>query len=407
MAKVSGKGSIQALEQPERSCRRWRLRVNTGYDPATKRYTQATRTFHGTKTEARTALRDFIADVESGLKLKRARTTFGEYAKEWLELRHLSGDVALGTQRKNRTDLERIIPYLGSIALEDLDADNIQRSLLLARTNGGKRSTEYTGATMRGTYTVVSMVLEHARKAKVIPSNPCEDVPAPKNDTQEKDALPRAEMRRLLSILLDGDPEPRTVAFLLALTCGLRREEACGLRWCDYDPAARCIRVMHAYSADDLALVKPKTKASQRIIPLTPEVAARLNEWRTIQAVGFLRHGLGQKPTTPIVSTDDGGHMHPENMGRAWRRFRKTHGFDGYTLHQLRHTFATRLVAQGVDMVTAAHLMGHSGTAMLEQVYAHLVPENTSKAIVALGDDLFGEPEQAVIMPFSDMGKTA
>lgn len=401
MAKVIGNGSIQALEKPEKGCKRWRLRVNTGYDHQTKKYTQRTKTFKGTKTQAQAALRDFITDIESGLKLKRAQTSFAVYADEWLEMRKLSGDISAGTLRKNTTDLKRLKHYIGNISLTDLDAENITRALIQVKTHGGQAEMQLSGTTLNGVYRVLNQVLESARKAKIIPSNPCEDVQAPRKDTKEKEALSRDEARRLTTLLLDGEPEPKTVGFLLALTCGLRREEVCGLCWRDFDPMAKCIRVEHAYSEDECKEVEPKTRSSKRIIPLISETLARLNEWKSMQEFQLWVLGITQTQNTPVVSIADGGHMHPQNFARAWLRYRKHHGFEEYTLHQLRHTFATRLVASGIDLKTAATLMGHSSVNMLERVYAHFVPENAERAIAALSDDLFGE-SQSVIVPFTD-----
>ncbi len=82
--------------------------------------------------------------------------------------------------------------------------------------------------------------------------------------------------------------------------------------------------------------------------------------------------------------------MHPENFARWWRSWRDEHGLDGVGLHELRHTFATYVVSKGTDMITAADLMGHSGTQMLENVYAHTVPENKVSAMKAVGDFMFG-----------------
>lgn len=401
MAKIQGNGSIQPLEKPERTCRRWRLRVNTGFDHITGKYGQKTKTFRGTKTQAQAALRDFIEDVESGMKLKRAQTPFSVYADEWLETRKLSGDISSGTLRKNTTDLKRLKQYIGNVSLNDLDAENITRALIQVKTHGGQPGAPLSGTTMNGVFRVLKQVLESARKARIIPSNPCENVQAPRKDTKEKEALSRDDARRLTALLTDGEPEPKTVGFLLALTCGLRREEVCGLCWRDFDPAAKCIRVEHAYSEDECKEVEPKTKSSKRIVPLVPETLARLNEWKSLQEFQLWILGVGQSQDTPVVSIADGGHMHPQNFARAWKRYRKRHGFGDYTLHQLRHTFATRLVASGVDIKTAATLMGHASVNMLERVYAHFVPENAERAIAALGEDLFGD-SQSVIVPFTD-----
>ena len=406
MAKVQGKGSIQALEKPERTCKRWRIRVNTGYDPIKKRYTQVTRIVHGSKRKAQQELRKLIEEVESGRKLKLARTTFAAYAEQWLEERKLSGNISKGTLRKNDADIKKLTPFAGEIEIGEFDADNITRLLIKVKNEGGKRVSQYSGTTMNGVYRVLYQILEDARKKKLILTNPCDDVVAPKKDTKEKEALPINEARRLAETLLSGDPEARTVGFLLALSCGLRREEAVGLRWLDFDPRARCIRVENAYSADDLELTDPKSRASHRIVPLTGKVCERLIAWKSLQAKKLLSLGIRQTAETPIVCTRDGDHMHPQNFARAWSRYAKDHGFGGYTLHQLRHTFATRLVAKGVDLKTAATLMGHSGVGMLEAIYAHFVPENAEIAIGLLDEDLFSS-KQAPIVPFSDIAKSA
>lgn len=406
MAKVQGKGSIQALEKPERTCKRWRLRVSTGYDHIKKRYSQSTKIVHGTKTKAQQELRKFIEEVESGLKLKRAKETFTQYSESWMEERRASGELSEGTLHKDQESIDRVLPYIGNMEMRDFDADNLSRMFTAVRRGGGKRVKEYSGTTMNAVYRTLNLIFEDARRAKVIPENPLRDVKAPKKDTKEKPALSSSDARRLSSLLLTGDPQPNTIGYLLALTCGLRREECCAMRWCDFDAKAVCIRVEHAYPEHGTELMEPKSQASKRIVPLASETYNRLLEWKSLQARQLRAKGIQQTLETPIVATMDGGFMHPQNFARSWKRYAKPHGFEGYTLHQLRHTFATRLVASGVDMKTAATLMGHSSVAMLEKVYAHFVPENASRAMTMVGNDLFGQGE-APIIPFSEIAKTA
>ncbi|MEG1561364.1 MAG: tyrosine-type recombinase/integrase, partial [Raoultibacter sp.] len=66
--------------------------------------------------------------------------------------------------------------------------------------------------------------------------------------------------------------------------------------------------------------------------------------------------------------------------------------------HQLRHTFATMLVSNGVDIITAKTLMGHSDTDMLTKIYAHCVPDNITKATGMLGGILYGKAEKTPII---------
>ena len=402
MNQVISHGSIEALEKPKRFCHRWLLSVR-GIDPATGEPTERVQVFHGTKGQAKRALERLINEGFEKGPNSRTEITFQAYAHEWLEMRKLSGEISKGTQRKNATDLRRLMPYVGHIPVRSLDVETITRALINVKNHGGKGGRSLSGTSMNGVYRILYMVLESARKAKIIDENPCQEVKAPKKDTKERQPLPLSEARRLTGLLMEGDPLPKTIGFLLALTCGLRREEICGLCWRDFDPTARCIRVLHAFPEDERKIVEPKTKSSKRIIPLADDLLSRLLTWKERQRYELDEAGIMQTADTPVVNTSTGGHMHPQNLARAWLRYRRRHGFEGFTLHQLRHTFATRLVAQGVDMKTASTLMGHSSVAMIEQVYAHFVPENAQRAIEVLGNDLFGEGE-SVPVPFTDMG---
>ena len=91
------------------------------------------------------------------------------------------------------------------------------------------------------------------------------------------------------------------------------------------------------------------------------------------------------------MSNKVGEFTHPEAFGKWWRRYRKKIGLEGYTLHQLRHTYATILCASGVDIITASKLMGHCDTTMLSRIYAHMIPEYAREAANKVGSILNGE----------------
>lgn len=406
MARVQGKGSLQALDKPERGCKRWRMQVRCGRDHVNGGYARHTRVFHGTKTEAQKALRSYIAEVESGLRVDKKSLTFAFYAKEWMDERTLSGDIAQGTLRKNSYHIAAILPYIGNVRLSDIDADTVARLMVKLRTEGGKKGNGISGTTAHNIFVTLSHMLADAVRRNLILGNPCEKVKPPKLDTKEKRALSLEDARRLTQLLTEDNSNAHYIGALLALSCGLRREEICGLTWGDFDQAEGCIRITHALPADGKQLAPPKSDASRRIIPLDPFVLAHLSEWKTVQDVKLLGKGISQNGGCPVVCNADGGLMHPQNFARWWSRWAKKNGFEGCTLHQLRHTFATMLVANGTDMVTAADLMGHSDTTMLARVYAHLVPENASKATAAVGSALFGS-RNTPVLPFASLAKGA
>lgn len=397
MAQVTGKGSIIALEKPERTCHKWQLRVSIGRDYITGNYVTKTRRTTGTKTHAQAELRAFINEIESGIRIDTMSLTFGEFAERWYQERVMAGNVELGTLRKNDYHIRLALPYIGNVRLLDLNAETIS-SLYITLKNGGSLSGKpLTGATLNGVAVTLGGILKEAVNRDIILRNPCDKVKNPRNDTREKEALTLAQTRKLIARLCEGDPTAYTIAILLAVTCGLRREELCGLRWRNLDAENGILSIADVLPVDSLRLQKPKTAASRRRIPLDRQTLARVDDWRITQSKDFLAHGICRDADTPIVNSDYYGFMNPQRLGNWWSKNRASFGVD-VTLHQLRHTFATLLVANGIDLVTAKNLMGHADTNILTKIYAHCVDENLSKATETIGRLVYSGPEAAKVI---------
>ncbi|MEG1360877.1 MAG: site-specific integrase [Clostridia bacterium] len=405
MAQVVGKGSIVAQEQPERTCRKWQLRVSIGRDYVTKKYLTKTRRFEGTKTQAQKEMRAFINELESGIRTDTQNLAFGEFAEQWRQERVMSGEIALGTQRKDEYHLRTISKHIGGVRLVDINAETVSSLYIVLRNGGSVSGKPLSGTGLSGIAITFKQVMSEAVRRDIILRNPCDKVKSPKKDTKEKEALSENEARRLICLLTEGEPDNHRTGALLALTCGLRREEVLGLRWCDYNRKAQTITINHALPQDGVKLKEPKSAAGKRTIPLDNQTCARLEAWRVVQASELLKMGLSQDAKRSIIANKFGGFMQPENFSRWWKGFSFEHGFD-ITLHQLRHTFATMLVSNGVDIITAKTLMGHSDAGMLTKIYAHCVPDNITKATGMLGGILYGKAEKTPIIA-ADFVRTA
>ena len=90
--------------------------------------------------------------------------------------------------------------------------------------------------------------------------------------------------------------------------------------------------------------------------------------------------------------------MNLSNFERWWRGFRKEAGFEGLRFHELRHTQATQLLANGVDLKTAQDRMGHANGAITLNWYAHAVPENDEKAAQLVGEIFKPTPNKARVV---------
>lgn len=391
MTSAKGRGSIIPCEKPERTCRKWILQVHLGRNKFTGKYEKKQRRFAGTKTEAKRALQVFIAELEAGTITFDQTTTFGDWATRWLEVREET--VRKGTFRKDKNRVAGLTMYLGKMRMCDIDATVVTHVMDLLATQGGVSGVPLSGSTCQGSFVTLSLIMGDAVREKIIHENPCKMVESkdrPKNDTSEKDSLSLDEARMLQAMLMEGSPDPRRIGVMLALNCGLSREEFTGLRWCDIDFGSKCLRVQNANTVDDDELMTTKNGYRQRIIPLSPEVAERLLAWKVVQAERLAQKGIRIDKYAPVVSNPVGEFIHPEAFGKWWRRYRKKIGLDGYGLHQLRHTYATILCASGVDIITASKLMGHCDTTMLSRVYAHMIPEYARQAADNVGSILSG-----------------
>ena len=111
-------------------------------------------------------------------------------------------------------------------------------------------------------------------------------------------------------------------------------------------------------------------------IAIDPITVESLRTWKQFQADALAILELKQSKDTPVCCSDKGGFLNPTNYSRWWRAFAEAHGFKGLKLHELRHTQATQLVANGVDMKTVQYRLGHSSATLTMNLYAQALPEN-------------------------------
>lgn len=359
---TGGKGVVYQLESgPRGKCRRWRLQVSTGKDFATGKYGRQTRVFEGTYTQAQRALREFMAEAESGRVAPSASMTFGEYARRWIETR----DVSEATKTKNRNQTKCLTRHLEYAKLSELTPELVESTLRKLRDGDSPSGQPLSGTYLAGIHAMLSRMLKDAVRKGYLASNPCNLTDVPKVDTRAREALNDEQISTLLETLRHDDRNH--VACLLALLGGLRRGECLtGLRWKDVDFEKM---TMHVHGT--------KNKASDEIVPVMPMLADVLRDWRCAQEAT----GCPVTPDTYVLAMDDGEPMEPLSLSRWWARNRDAWGLEGFTFHQLRHSFATMLARQGVHPATMQRLMRHADARTTMQIYTHVSMEQEREAV--------------------------
>jgi integrase len=185
--------------------------------------------------------------------------------------------------------------------------------------------------------------------------------------------LSEDEITHLLSETKGHELRP-LITFLLGT--GARRAEALALTWrdLDLDRGVATIRAsLEQVSAVPLRVKEPKTQAGRRAVTLSPWLVAELRAHRLRQQEQRLSLGMGRTPDdSPVFAQWDGSWRSPNSVTQTWARLADELGFPDVTLHALRHTHVSQLIASGADVLTVSRRIGHGNPSITLSVYSHL-----------------------------------
>lgn len=389
MPKVTGDGTVYQMERnvPRSRCRKWQLRVCIGRSKKTGKYEQVTRVFHGTYTEAKAALRAFIAEIESGAYVRSARQPFKDYSEAWLEKEREK--VAHGTWRKRVDHVKCLNMHLAYCWVPEVTPDDLEEAYEALRNGQSPSGRRLSGTYLSGIASTAHKIFRDAqRDAKregfdmVNPAELVENKPRP--DTKEKKALSYEGVVDLLGKL---DPRmPTQLVVRLTVKLGLRRGEVHGLSWEDIDFDAKVVHVRHSF--DEGGNLRDETKNGEtRDIPLTPSAEADL--WAALDHQMRLfartrRKANADAPVacskTPVVCNGLGERLLPHSSTQWFDRHRRGLGYEGWTIHEMRHTYRTQIRKRAeIPRDLAQALLGHSSEAMSD-LYNHVDIEELQEA---------------------------
>jgi integrase len=183
---------------------------------------------------------------------------------------------------------------------------------------------------------------------------------------------------------------------VVGLALGLRQGEALGLWWEDVDLPARVLRVRRALQRQrggGLVFTAPITARSRRTVPLPAQLVHALEDHKEQQdkeraAAGSLWRGSLCVFTTPVGTPVD-----PRNDYREFKKLLGRAGLPSVRLHDLRHTAASLLVAQGVPPRVVMEILGHSQIALTMNTYSHVAPEVSREAADRMAETLWQDAE--------------
>lgn len=367
------------------------------------------------RKEAERALAHLQTQVDAGEKGPPGRHyTVRAWSEVWLENEvRPNGSPVTYANYKHLLD-SRILPLLGEVGLSRLTPVMLTEWLAAVR-ESPRRSTRLpdekltrkrspsrplhapnnkplSAKTLINYYQCLDTMLGAAVRLGVLTANPMDKVKRPKKKKTKVKFLTEERAVALLRCLQDEPNMCYRAALLLALLCGLRLGEVGELKLSDVDWKRGTIDISRAlkYTGIDGNFVgDPKSEASQREIALPAGMMMVLREtWAYQEECKRLAPGVWRGEGW-IVHGWNGGQLHHDTPSKWFRRFADAHGFQGVRFHDLRHTHATILLANNIDVVAVARRMGHDDPSVTLRTYAHALDRRDVDAAHAF-DQLFG-----------------
>lgn len=187
--------------------------------------------------------------------------------------------------------------------------------------------------------------------------------------------------------------------FLLTLTYGLRRGEALGLRWCDLDADAGTLAVRRGVkriksrsgaTRTTILVGDLKTPKSRRTLYLTPQLLEAIKRHRALQAAERLLAGARWQDEDLIFPSKVGTPHDPDNLSHTFSKICADAGLGHWHVHELRHSGASLMIAQGTPLEVVSEILGHSSITMTKDTYGHLFEDGKRAAAEAMGRLLGG-----------------
>lgn len=368
----AGEGSIR-----KRGANRWEARVTTGHDPATGRQIQ--KSLYGrTREEVAKKLTEIKSSLDNGTYVEPSKMKVGEWIQSWL-LNYARMRIKESTYENYKALISAyIVPGIGAKALNELKTKDLQifynrlhERGKIGRYGGKNADKGLSASTIKHVHNIIHQALSQACKESLIRNNPDDACVLPKGEKRKITTLPIDDLAIFLQEASKGN---HYALFYLDLCTGLRRGELLGLQWTDIDFEKGILIVKRQLNRvnKQLHFSTLKTANSNRIIKLPDSALDVLNLHKQAQIERRHKAEPVWEEHDLVFCNELGGPLDPSGIYHYYKRLLKRSGFSSYRFHDLRHTFATIALQNGVDVKTIQETLGHYSAAFTLQVYGHV-----------------------------------
>ena len=353
----------------------------------------------GNKKRAQDMLIDFQREQEAELVANGNSTKdilFTDYMKQWLEKMKLQiRPTTYSGYHDNVYGI--IIPYFKpmKLKLRDVTPKHIQDFYT-------KQRQRVKGTTVKSYHANIHKAFKDARKLQLIDSNPMECVDPPKKEPYHGQTYTVEEAQKILVLISDTIFE---IPITMMLFYGLRREEAIGLKWQNIDFDNDTFLIAHTVTETKvdghLQMVKEdltKNSSSYRSLPLVAPVKELLLEKKqSIQEYRKLfRRSYYREDSDYVCVNEIGELIKPRTLSDNFKRIIRQNKIRNLRLYDCRHTAASLMLKNGVNMKQIQMILGHSDFATTANIYSHLDYSDKIPATETMKEIIYGKDDETV-----------
>lgn len=351
-ARSDGEGCIHQLPRGK-----WRVVISVGFDGAgrRKRKTRIAKS----RADAVAFLKELQQDAAMGIAVETPRITVAEFLDRWMK-DVVATNRSANTQVSYGTAVKHLKAAIGRMRLTKVAPQHLQAMFAAMQRDG------IGGRTRQNCYIVLRVALAQAVTWQMLPRNPCAAIPRPTHRQRDMQPFTVAEVE---SVLAAADKHRLSALFHVAFRTGMREGELFGARWSDVDFNAETISVEQQVQeiGTVLQVVALKTRRSRRKLELTPACIQAIEDHRArVLKEGFAGRDL-------IFVSTNGEPIRRTSFNRIWKRLLKAAEVPYRGFHNVRHTFATDSLRDGVPVHIVSAALGHEKPATTLNVYSHVL----------------------------------
>lgn len=333
----------------------------------------------GRKREREKAIELLLDDFEKEVIQSEKDTgmpTLGEYVNQWFALHKV--DIAATTydsyKSRYKNHLEEALGHIRLDKLTPAQVTKLKVDLL----------EKLQPRTVKDIIDFLQMIMNDAAENDVIIKNQINKVKPPIVPKKEKKVFSETELSKVVSYI-QAEPLIRQCVFFLALFSGLRRSEIVGLNNDSIVPSSNGIVVSRAYVRSSAGPILKETKSNKIRKVVAPDfVIGKILQLQEDKEL--LPKRIDKEHKDALFIQLDGKRLYPTTPTLWWNNFLKKHkDLPHVTFHGLRHTYASLLISNELDLVTISNLIGHSKTSTTTDIYGHMI-KNKSEEVLEIID---------------------